>query len=148
MSHSEVFICNPSSRTIPHGNTIKTSPILSADMCFISFALGRLPPSLISILSPFLLSYCCQGQPEERVEYNKAITWSSGEFIRCERMPVLVSCLFFSSQQTTTTRKKHTFTGGGRLRLRRAHTHTHTRGVNEVTVGRLTANSAWIFNQL
>lgn len=146
MSHSEVFISNPSSRTIPHGNTIKTSPILSADMCFISFALGRLPPSLISILSPFLLSHCCQGQLEERVEYNKAITWSSGEFIRCERMPVLVSCLFFlKPTNNNNKKKKHTFTGGGRLRLRRAHTHTH---INEVTVGRLTANSAWIFNQL
>lgn len=147
MSHSEVFICNPSSRTIPHGNTIKTSPILSADMCFISFALGRLPPSLISILSPFLLSYCCQGQPEERVEYNKAITWSSGEFIRCERMPVLVSCLFFL-KPTNNNNKKKTHIYRWRKAEAEKGTHTHTRGVNEVTVGKLTANSAWIFNQL
>lgn len=148
MSHSEVFISNPSSRTIPHGNTIKTSPILSADtdhVFYFFYAVGRLPPSLISILSPFLLSHCCQGQPEERVEYNKAITWSSGEFIRCERMPVLVSCLFFLKPTNNNNKKKT------HLQVEEGwgwEGHTHTRGVNEVTVGRLTANSAWIFNQL
>lgn len=126
MSHSEVFISNPSSRTIPHGNTIKTSPILSADtdhVFYFFYAVGRLPPSSPSFRPSFFLTVVKGNRRKESntIRPSPDRQGSSSGVSAC-----LCLCLvfFFSSQQTTTTRKKHIY----RWRKAEAEKGTHTHG--------------------